>query len=166
MRRIARIVRTAVCVLALAMVPVVGVHADEIGGEGFSVPGAPRPQPVTAPPPAYVEIASRHLAAGIGFHWGGGTLSFEGRQHAFRVTGVSLLDVGAARLIGEGAVENLERLSDFEGRYVAVEAAAAAGKGVSRRVLRNEHGVVIHLASDLTGVALTLGAQGFQVALE
>jgi hypothetical protein len=151
------------CAFALAMVPVVGVQADEIGGEGFSVPG---PAPVTAPPPAYVEIQSRVLAAGVGFHWGGGTLSFEGRQHAFRVTGVSLLDVGVARLIGEGEVQNLERLSDFEGRYVAVEAAAAAGKGVSRRVLRNEHGVVIHLASDLTGVGLTLGAQGFQVALE
>jgi hypothetical protein len=161
MRRIARIARTAVFALALATVPVVGVHADEIGGEGFSVP-----QPVTAPPPAYVELQTRHVAAGIGFHRGAGTLSFEGRQHAFRVTGVSLLDVGVARLIGEGAVENLERLSDFEGTYVAVEAAAAAGRGVSRRVLRNEHGVVIHLASDLTGVGLTLGAQGFQVALE
>jgi hypothetical protein len=161
MRRIARIARTAIFALALATVPVVGVHADEIGGEGFSVP-----QPVTAPPPAYVELQTRHVAAGIGFHRGAGTLSFEGRQHAFRVTGVSLLDVGAARLIGEGEVENLARLSDFEGTYVAVEAAAAAGKGVSRRVLRNEHGVVIRLASDLTGVGLSLGAQGFQVALE
>jgi hypothetical protein len=163
MLRIAWIARLAACALALAMVPAIGVHADEIGGEGFSVPG---PQPVTAPPPAYVELQTRHVAAGIGFHRGAGTLSFEGRQHAFRVTGVSLLDVGAARLIGEGEVENLERLSDFAGTYVAVEAAAAAGKGVSRRVLRNEHGVVIRLASDLTGVGLSLGAQGFQVALE
>ena len=161
MRRIAWIARLAVCALALAMVPVIGAHADEIGGEGFSVP-----QPVTAPPPAYVELASRQLAAGVGFHWGGGTLSFEGRQHAFRVTGLTVGDVGVARLVGEGEVENLERLADFAGRYVAVEAAAAAGKGASRRVLRNEHGVVIRLASDLTGVALTLGAQGFQIALE
>jgi hypothetical protein len=161
MRRIAWIARTAACALALAMVPLAGVHADEIGGSGFSVP-----QPVTAPPPPYVELSSRHVAAGIGFHWGGGTLSFEGRQHAFSLKGVSLLDVGTARMIAEGEVENLARLSDFEGRYLAVEAGAAAGKGASRRVLRNEHGVVIRLSSDLTGVGLTLGAEGFQIALE
>jgi hypothetical protein len=155
MRRIAQI---AVFALAIAMVPMVGAQADEVGGSGFDVP-------VTAPPPPYVELESRQVAAGVGFHWGSGTLSFEGRQHAFSVKGVSLADVGIARMIAEGEVENLTRIDDFAGRYVAVEAGVAAGKGASRRVLRNENGVVIRLASRLSGVALTLGAQGFEITL-
>ena len=149
--------------LALILAPVAGVQADEIGGSGFSVP---QQRPVTAPPPPYVELETRQVAAGIGFHWGQGTLSFEGRQHAFRVKGVSLMDAGVAKMIAEGEVEGLARLSDFDGRYVAVDAGLAAGKGASRRVLRNEHGVVIRLSSDLTGAAVTLGAQGFQIALQ
>jgi len=160
MRRIAWLAAFAFA-FALVLVPQADVRADEIGGSGFSVP-----QPVTAPPPPYVELEARRVAAGVGFHWGGGTLSFEGRQHAFRVKGVSLMDVGVAKTIAEGHVEGLSKLSDFEGRYVAVEAGIAAGKGASRRVLRNEHGVVIRLSSELTGVAVTLGAEGFQIALQ
>ena len=74
-------------------------------------------------------------------------------------------DLGIAKMIAEGDVENLTQLLDFSGRYLAVEAGVAAGKGVSRRVLRNQHGVVIRLASQLTGVALTLGAEGFEISL-
>ena len=153
-----RIVRIAVFALALSIVPMVGAQADEMGGSGFDVP-------VTAPPPPYVELQARQVAAGIGFHWGSGTLSFEGNRHAFSLKGVSVADLGVARMVAEGEVENLTRLSDFAGRYLAVEAGVAAGKGVSRRVLRNEHGVVIRLASELTGVALTLGAEGFEIKL-
>ena len=160
MRRIARI---AVFALALALVPSLGAQADEIGGSGFAVPA---PQPVAAPPPPYVELESRQVAAGVGFHWGAGTLSFEGRQHPFSVRGVSLVDVGVARMIAEGEVENLTRLSDFPGRYLSVAAGGAAGKGASRLVLRNEHGVVIRLSSRLSGVAVTLGAEGFRIALQ
>jgi len=148
--------------LALVMAPFSGAQADEIGGEGFAIPMA---QPVSAPPPPYVELQSRQVAAGIGFSWGSGTLSYEGRNHAFDVRGVRLGDVGIARLIGEGDVENLTELAHFAGRYWAAEVGAAAGKGASRIVLRNEHGVVIRLQTDLTGVALTLGAESFQIAL-
>jgi hypothetical protein len=155
MRRIARI---AVFALALAMVPMLGAQADEIGGSGFDVP-------VTAPPPPWVELQTRQVAAGVGFHWGGGILSFAGNQHPFTLKGVSLVDVGVAKMIAEGAVENLARLEDFAGSYLAVEAGVAAGQGASRVVLRNEHGVVIRLASHLTGVAFRLGAEGFQIAL-
>jgi len=160
MRWIARI---AVFALAAAMVPMVGAQADEIGGSGFAVPM--EPQPVTAPPPPYVELESRQVAAGVGISWGSGTLSFEGQQHAFSLKGVSLIDVGVSKMIAEGEVENLARVSDFAGRYLAVEAGAAVGQGASRLVLRNQHGVVIRLSSELAGVSLTLGAEGFQIAL-
>jgi len=161
MRRIAWI---AVFTLALAMAPTFGAQADEMGGSGFDVPM--EPEPVTAPPPPYVELETRQVAAGVGFSWGQGTLSFEGRQHAFTVKSLSLVDVGVSKMIAEGEVEGLTRVADFAGRYLAVEAGAAVGQGASRLVLRNEHGVVIRLASDLSGVALTLGPEGFQIALQ
>jgi len=161
MRRIARI---AVFTLAMAMVPMVGAQADEMGGSSFDVPADP--QPVTAPPPPYVELESRQVAVGVGFSWGSGTLSFEGRQHAFSVKGLSLIDLGVSKMIAEGEVEGLASVSDFAGRYLALEAGAAVGQGASRLVLRNEHGVVIRLSSELAGVALTLGAEGFQIALQ
>lgn len=151
--------------LALVLAPLSTARADEIGSTGFAVPTEPPPQPVTAPPPPFVELQSRQLAAGVGFSWGSGTLSFEGRNHAFDVKSVSLGDVGVAKLVGEGEVRNLERLDQFAGTYLAAEAGAAAGKGVSHRVLRNEHGVVIRLRSDVTGLAFSLGAEGVRIAL-
>jgi hypothetical protein len=156
-----RIVRIGVITLALALAPALGALADEMGGTGFEVP-----QQVTAPPPPYVELASHQVAAGVGFSWGAGTLSFEGQQYGFSVKGLSIADLGVSKMVAEGEVEGLERVSDFAGRYLAVKAGVAAGQGASRLVLRNEHGVVIRLASDLSGVALTLGAEGFQIALQ
>lgn len=155
----------AALALGLAALPTSDVRADEIGGSGFTVPEPAPPPPVAAPPPPWVEMESRSVAAGVGFQWGGGLLSFDGRQHAFDVKGVSLGDVGVARLVHEGAVENLERLEDFEGTYVAVSAGAAAGKGASVLSVRNEHGVTITLRGDVSGLALKLGAEGFRIAL-
>ena len=64
-----------------------------------------------------------------------------------------------------GGVDNLDDISDFEGRYVALEAGAAAGVGVSTLTMRNEKGVVITLDSNVKGAQLTLGAQGLSVEL-
>ena len=121
---------------------------------------------MTAPPPPYVSMESTSIAAGIGLSWGEGVLTFEGQRHAFSVKGLSLIDLGVAKLISEGAVSNLEELSDFEGHYAAIEAGAAAGVGASVLSMRNEHGVVIHLRSDVEGVALALGPEGFRITLD
>jgi hypothetical protein len=150
--------------------------ADSVGEEEIiavpaPVPVAPEPvivqaPPVTAPPPAFVELQRSSIGAGIGISWGHGTLSFEGNRYAFSVKGLSVGDIGAAKIIAEGAVENMESLSDFAGTYVAVEAGATAGKGVSSLTMMNEHGVTISLASQREGLGLTLGAQGFAIALD
>jgi len=49
---------------------------------------------------------------------------------------------------------------------VALEAGASAGKGGSTLTMINEHGVTINLASTREGFGLTLGAQGFAIALD
>jgi hypothetical protein len=42
----------------------------------------------------------------------------------------------------------------------------AAGSGVATLTMRNQHGVVITLESEIQGVQLTLGGQALQLELE
>src|SRR5690606_22258986 len=97
--------------------------------------------PVSAPPPPFVELQRSSLGAGIGLSWGEGKIYWEGREQPFSVKGVRVGDLGATRLDGEGWVQNLKRLEDFAGTYVAVGAGATAGTGSSVVTMRNEHGV-------------------------
>ena len=165
--------------LSLALAPMFSVQvakADTVGEEEVIAVPAPRevaPEPVvvqqvpvTAPPPAFVELQRSSIGAGIGISWGHGTLSFEGNSYAFSVKGLSVGDVGAAKILAEGRVENMESLADFAGTYVALEAGASAGTGASTLTMMNEHGVTISLASTREGFGLTLGAQGFAIALD
>lgn len=123
-------------------------------------------QTVSAAPPAFLELKRTSIAAGLGIQWGRGVLFHEGEQHPFVVRGVSVGDIGASKLSAVGEIENLERASDLEGTYLAVEAAVAAGPGRSVVRMRNEHGVVVALRSDVTGGQLTLGAEGIRITLE
>ena len=147
--------------IGLSLISISAAWADEVGGEDIVVPSRAAPakameKPVTAPPPAWVELERTSVAAGLGIHWGGGTLQFEGRDYGFSVKGVSLGDLGASKLSALGNVRHLDNISDFAGTYVAVGAGIAAGPGVSAVTMRNEHGVVISLRSDLQGAQLTL----------
>jgi len=158
---------------ALSFVPLAFALADEPGAgdvimiqkEKAVVAAVPGEEPVTAPPPPFVELESTAIAAGIGARFGEGTLLVAGQEHPFTVKGLTLGDVGVSRISASGGVENLGDVSDFEGRYVAVEAGAAAGVGASTLTMRNEKGVVITLESDVKGVQLTLGAEGLNVEL-
>lgn len=176
-RVIGRVLTVAFAAVGLAMLSPQVVSADEVGGEEIEVP--PRAEvptsepvivtkevPVSAPPPPFVELERRSVGAGLGLSWGEGTIYWEGQEHAFSVKGLRVGDVGLAKMIGEGHVQNLENLEDFAGTYVAVGAGATAGKGASAVTMRNENGVVLSLRSQAEGVALNLGAEGFQVELE
>jgi hypothetical protein len=157
--------------VALSFAPLAVALADEVRGsdvimiqEQGATPAAP--QPVTAPPPPWVEIHSTAIAAGIGARFGEGTLLVADEPYTFKIRGVSLGDVGISRLTAEGNVENLASASDIAGHYVALEAGAAAGKGLSTLTMRNEKGVVMTLTSKVKGAQLTLGAQGIEIELE
>jgi hypothetical protein len=167
--------------LALVLVPVLPALADEpMDQEEIVVPPPPPPpvvireeevviaveEPVSAPPPPFVELERNSIAAGIGFSWGGGTLSFEGRNYGFSVKGISLADLGVSKTLAMGDVHNLTDIADFEGSYVALEAGAAAGVGASALTMRNENGVVISLTSSVQGAQVKLGADGVRIQLD
>ena len=114
---------------------------------------------------ATLTVSGGTVAAGIGLHWGTGTLSYSGKTYPVKVEGLSVGEVGVIRATARGEVSNLERLEDFPGNYVAVgvEATAAGGAGVT--VMRNQNGVVVELTSTTQGASLLFGAEGIRLTL-
>jgi len=153
--------------IGFAFVPFVA-FADDMGSETIVIERDTIviEEAVSAPPPAFVELQSTAIAAGIGARIGDGSLFVDGQEHPFKVRGVSLGDLGASVITGKGPVQGLENVSDFAGTYLAVEAGIAAGKGVSTLTMRNQHGVTIRLESDIRGAQLTLGGQALTLVFE
>lgn len=116
-------------------------------------------------PDGTVNLTGGSIAAGIGFSWGHGELTYGGQSHPFKISGVSLVDVGAASVAASGHVYNLKNLADFDGNYVAMAAGMTVAGGGGAQYLKNEHGVVIKLHSTDVGLRFNLSADGVKVKL-
>ncbi len=127
--------------------------------DGTAGPGADDPD-------ATVELTGGTVAAGVGYVWGHGSVTFQGKKHAFKLSGLSVVDVGASHLSASGAVYHLKDLSDFSGTYTAVTAGITVAGGGSAAVLRNQHGVVIKLTATTEGVRFNLSANGIAIKLK
>jgi hypothetical protein len=112
-----------------------------------------------------LQLSDGSVAAGIGFSWGKGTLTYAGKTHRVKVEGLSVGEVGVTRATAVGTVSNLKKLSDFSGTYVAVGAGATAAGGAGITVMRNENGVIIEMTSTAQGASLKLGVDGVRLAL-
>jgi hypothetical protein len=117
-------------------------------------------------PDATIDLSADSVAAGIGYVWGHGDLAYKGRKLPFKLSGVSVVDVGAASISATGEVYNLQNLNDFSGNYATVTAGLTVGGGGSVAVLRNEHGVVIKLQSTTAGLRFNLSADGVDIKLQ
>ncbi len=117
-------------------------------------------------PDATLKLSEGSVAAGIGWTWGKGELTFHGKTYPFKVDGLSVAEVGVTKAQATGKVYNLKKLEDFGGVYAAAGAEGTAGKGAGVSSLRNDHGVVINLKSRTKGANLKLGAEGIKVTLE
>ena len=106
------------------------------------------------------------MAAGIGYTWGHGELKTADQSHKFSIKGVSVVDVGATGFDATGSVYNLKSLADFSGNYVAAGAGVAVINGMAAAYLKNEHGVVIKLIANTTGLKFKLSADGVRVTLQ
>ncbi len=112
-----------------------------------------------------VTFTGGAVALGIGFQWGSGTLTYNGATYPFRVSGLSVIDVGASRISATGRVRNLRNLADFNGNYVAATASATVAGGAGATALRNQNGVIIDGISTSQGLRFTLAAGGVNIAL-
>jgi hypothetical protein len=117
-------------------------------------------------PDGTVTLSGGSVAAGIGYVWGHGELNYGGKSHPFKVSGLSIVDVGAANITASGHVYNLRKLADFNGNYVEVSAGLTVAGGGSAAYMRNEHGVVIKLESTTVGLRFNLSGDGVKLTLK
>ena len=119
-------------------------------------------------PSGYVWFSGGAVAVGIGYTWGHGTLYFsqDQKQYKFKLSGVSVVDVGAAGMNAEGEVYNLTSPADLNGNFSAVTAGMTIGEGGSIAYLKNEKGVVVKLHSQTGGMRFNLSANGMHISLQ
>jgi hypothetical protein len=117
-------------------------------------------------PEARLELSEGSVAAGIGFSWGKGTLTYQGRTYPVKVEGLSVGEVGISRATAAGSVFGLKSIDDFSGNYTAAGAGATAGGGASASIMRNQNGVTIELTSTTQGASLKLAASGVRLTVQ
>src|SRR3984957_11963556 len=119
-------------------------------------------------PSAYVWLSGGSVAIGIGYTWGHGTLYYskDQKEYKFKLSGVSVADVGGAGITAEGEVYNLTTPADLSGNYTAVTAGLTIIEGGSVAYLKNQKGVLIKLHSQTGGLRFNLSANGMHITLQ
>lgn len=117
-------------------------------------------------PDGTLRLSEGRISTGVVYMWGRGTLTFQDRRHDFRISGPPVADVAALTLSATGRVYHLTRLSDFSGRYVAVDSAAVPAGATDIVPIRNEHGVVIMLHVAAAGIQRARAAGGVSIQLK
>ena len=117
-------------------------------------------------PDGTVRISSGSVAAGIGFTWGGGVLTYKGKDYPFDVSGLSVAEVGITKAEASGSVYHLKKLADFNGNYTGVGAGVTVAGGGGGMALKNQSGVVLNLVGTTQGLKFKLGVDGVKVTLK
>jgi hypothetical protein len=117
-------------------------------------------------PNATLRLKGGSCAAGIGFSWGSGTLTYKGKDYPVSVNGVSLGKVGITGSSATGEVYNLKRLQDFDGHYNAGGAGITIAGGRNAVAMTNQNGVKVLLASTSRGLDITLAGGGVDMGIK
>jgi len=112
-----------------------------------------------------LTLSEGSVAAGIGWSWGKGTLSYQGKTYPVKVEGLTVGEVGITRATATGKVSNLKKVADFSGTFTAASAGATVGGGAEATIMKNQNGVVVELKSTTQGASHKLGAQGIKLSL-
>ena len=105
-----------------------------------------------AEPDATVKITGKSIAAGVGYSWGSGVLTYKGKEYPFTVTGISAGDIGVTSVELSGNVSNLESLDDFNGNYTSFNAGVTLAGGAGGATMRNQNGIVMNLLAMTRGL--------------
>ena len=117
-------------------------------------------------PDATLALHAGSVAAGIGISWGGGTLTYKGKDYPVDVKGLSVGDVGATRIEASGNVYNLKSIGDFNGNYTAVAAGLTIAGGGGYAAMKNQNGVTVELVSTTQGLKFALGGGGVDMKIK
>jgi len=126
-------------------------------------------QPQFGQPDATLRLSGGSFAAGIGFSWGSGTLTYKGKDYPVKVNGLSVGKVGIIGSSAYGDVYNLKHLRDFNGHYNAGAAGSrgvTVGSGKSGTVMTNQAGVTVVLRSTQRGVDVNATGAGVDIQLK
>jgi len=115
---------------------------------------------------ARLTLSKTSVAAGIGLSWGGGTLTYKGKDYEVEVQGLSVGDVGISNIEARGNVYNLKKLEDFDGNYTAASAGLTVGGGASATTMQNQNGVLVEIISTTKGLKFTLAASGVRMRIK
>ena len=140
----------------------VGQEVEALYVESYAISVEPAPKVSGT-----VRLKFTAVALGVGVEWGKGVLTmYDGSEHEFKVTGLTVLDVGISTVEAEGEVYRLVEASDLEGTYLTGQAGAALVEGGSALAMKNTKGVVMKIKSAQQGVRLTLAAEGLKIKLK
>jgi hypothetical protein len=117
-------------------------------------------------PDATLKLSGGSVAAGIGFSWGSGTLTYKGKEYPVKVNGLSLGKVGISGGSASGEVYNLKNLQDFDGHYNAGSAGLTIAGGASATAMKNQNGVRVVVTSTTRGVDVTIAGGGVDMQLK
>ena len=116
-------------------------------------------------PDATITLVEGQVAVGIGWSWGKGVLTYQGKEYPVKVKGLSVIDVGITKAEASGNVYNLKKLEDFEGIYTAATAEGTLGGGAGATTMKNQNGVQINLVKTTQGINIKLAPSGVNLSL-
>ena len=129
--------------------------------------GLPRGKSSQGPPDAILQLSGRSLAAGIGFSWGEGKLTYKNKEYPVSVNGMSIGNVGITNSTARGEVYHLQKLTDFDGNYTSAGVSLTLVGGVAVvTTMQNQNGVRIDLHSTTRGASITIGAAGVDMRIK
>ena len=118
---------------------------------------------------ATLRLSGGSFAAGIGFSWGSGTLTYKGKNYPVKVNGLSVGKVGITSSSAYGEVFNLKHLQDFNGHYNVGGAGTRGvtlGAGKTGTIMSNQTGVIVRVSSTQQGIAVNATGGGVDMQLK
>lgn len=115
-------------------------------------------------PSATLTLKETEVGLLLGGDWGKGTLTFDGEDHKFKVSGAKVGGIGVTVADVTGNVYNLTNVEDFFGTYFKAEAGLTGVEGREGSWVKNGNGVTLHLASKSEGLALSVGVEGLEIS--
>lgn len=104
-----------------------------------------------------VTVEATTIQVGVGVKRGTGVLTFEGKEYPFKMTGVSLVGIGATKVEAEGEVFNLEKVEDFPGAWAEVDGSAVLGRAATSGITMRNGGVYMNITGKQEGAQLAVG---------
>jgi hypothetical protein len=139
----------------------VGSEVEAVYIESYAINLVPAPKVSGT-----VTIESTSIAIGVGVTWGHGVFTMhDGSTHKFKVSGLSIVDLGVSKISATGEVFNLVELNDLNGSFATGEVGIVIVEGGSASAMKNSKGVVMQLQSSQKGLKLTVAPGGMDVKL-